>query len=86
MKIQLCLVLVAILFAVQLPAQTTKNSNGLQPGDIHPDAKVIDADELYPFNKGLATKYFQVTNKCFNTNGKLLIEPSCVQGCQTHSK
>ncbi|MBW7892277.1 MAG: hypothetical protein H3C48_14895, partial [Chitinophagaceae bacterium] len=126
MKIQLCLILAAILFAVQLPAQTTKtskriqeaqeaventaeiittadktiktlfprkkkktpagadtsektnnngenvskkegssaidkpkagstnNSSGLQPGDVHPDAKVIDADDLDPFNKGAA--------------------------------
>lgn len=35
-------------------AGSTKNSSGLQPGDIHPDAKVIDADYLYPFNKGAA--------------------------------
>ncbi|MFT3948415.1 MAG: WG repeat-containing protein [Agriterribacter sp.] len=119
MKTQLCLLLAAVLFAAQLPAQTTKagrkmretrqtvedagsvitttrdvinsvigvkkkskqavedavkenagkeadsaignpqtsnakNSSGLQPGDIHPDAKVIDADDLYPFNQGLA--------------------------------
>ena len=33
---------------------STNNSSGLQPGDIHPDAKVIDADNLYPFNQGLA--------------------------------
>jgi len=39
----------------KIKAGSTKNSSGLQPGDIHPDAKVIDADYLYPFNKGLAT-------------------------------
>ena len=26
----------------------------MQPGDVHPDAKVIDADYLNPFNKGAA--------------------------------
>lgn len=35
-------------------AGSTNNSSGLQPGDVHPDAKVIDADYLYPFNKGAA--------------------------------
>lgn len=182
MKIQLCLILAAILFAVQLPAQTTKtskkiqeaqeaventaeiittadktiktlfpgkkkksqagadtsektnnngenvskkegssaidkpkagstnNSSGLQPGDVHPDAKVIDADDLYPFNQGMAavskgnamalinakgefsipynSQYHiargetpeillsnSSSNKYFNTNGKLLVEP-----------
>ncbi|MBX2925146.1 MAG: hypothetical protein KF746_23295 [Chitinophagaceae bacterium] len=118
MKIQLYLFLAAVLFAAQLSAQTTKNSSGLQPSDIHPDAKVIDADELYPFNKGLATvqkgnaralinskeefsipyksqyqlaigenpEILSSNNMYFNTNGQLLIEPSCVQGYQTHSK
>lgn len=35
-------------------AGSTKNSSGLQPGDVHPNAKVIDADDLDPFNKGAA--------------------------------
>lgn len=30
------------------------NSNSLKPGDVAPNAKVIDADYLYPFNRGAA--------------------------------
>ena len=33
---------------------SSKKSGALQPGDIAPDAKVIDADYLHPFNKGAA--------------------------------
>lgn len=51
----------------------TKNSTGLQPGDVHPNAKVIDADILYPFNNGLATVSKGTALALINAKGEFTI-------------
>ncbi|HRO47601.1 WG repeat-containing protein [Agriterribacter sp.] len=45
----------------------------LKPGDVHPNAKVIDADILYPFNNGLATVSKGTALALINAKGEFFI-------------
>ncbi|HRN55152.1 MAG TPA: WG repeat-containing protein [Agriterribacter sp.] len=50
-----------------------KNTSGLQPGDVHPDARVIDADILFPFNKGAAVVQKGTAFGLINKKGDFIV-------------
>ncbi|MCK0147637.1 WG repeat-containing protein [Arenibacter sp. F26102] len=49
------------------------NPNSLKPGDVHPDAVVLDVDELFPFYDGAAIVRKGTSTALINSKGEFIV-------------
>jgi hypothetical protein len=54
------------------PKADIKSSNQLKPGDVHPNAAVLDVDELFPFYDGAAIVRKGTSTALINGKGELI--------------